>query len=545
MIRALAVGVVLLALAIRLYGVGFGLPALLDPDEPFFVSTAVHMLSDGTLNPHWFGHPGTLTFYAILIVAAGEFVTGLAFGWWGDAKAFGDAFYANPSLVMVPLRLFFVVCGVGCVALTMAIGQRIAKAHLAILAGAIIALSPLHVALSQIVRTDVMAGLFMLVAVYRSLDLLERDRLADVALAAFAVGLATMSKWPGASVMVVPIAAIAMRARATARPWRWVVARWGWLIGFTAIAIVAISPYLLVEWRTVLTNLSGETRAEHLGSNGHGFVGNLLWYVGMAMPAALGPLVLAVAAIGAATIAGRHHPASWLLIAASPILFVLLIATHPLIWERWVTPILPFIALFAALGITRTREWIGGRYGKPWGRAATAALTLAVLVPAAAMALARARERTNDTRVAATDWALRHLSPGTSVAIEWFGFQLLAHDGRILFPVGDRGCVDVRAEMTRQTDNRQVAPQRGGRSLITLGSVDAAARRSCDSDYALISQFDRYLAEGGDYPREIAAYRALVKGGRQVAMFRPVPGVRGGPIVRIIRRAPTAPAKQP
>lgn len=536
---------ILLALAIRFYGVGFGLPALLDPDEPFFVSTAVHMLSDGTLNPHWFGHPGTLTFYAILIVAAGEFATGLMLGWWGDARAFGDAFYANPSLVMVPLRLFFVVCGVGCVVLTMAIGKRIADTRIAILAGAIIALSPLHVALSQIVRTDIMAGLFMLVAVYRSLDLLERDRLADIALAAFAIGLATMSKWPGASVMVVPIVAIAMRARATARPWRWVATRWGWLIGLTAIAIVAISPYLLVEWRTLLVNLSGETRADHLGSNGHGFVGNLFWYVGTALPAALGPLVLPFAAIGTATIVAQHRPAPWLLVAASPMLFVLLIATHPLIWERWVTPVLPFVALLAALGITRTGEWIDRRYGEPWGRTVAAALMLAALVPAASIALAGARERTNDTRVAATDWALNHLPTGASVAIEWFGFQLLAHDGRILFPIGDRGCIDVRAEMTRQTDNRQIAPQRGGRSLITLGSVDAAARRSCDSDYALVSQFDRYLAEHDRYPREIAAYRALARGGQQVAAFRPVAGARGGPVVRIIRRAPAARAQRP
>lgn len=538
--RWAAVGVILIALAIRLHGVGFGLPALLDPDEPFFVSTAVHMLSDGTLNPHWFGHPGTLTFYAILVVAAGEFLIGLALGWWADAKAFGDAFYADPTLVMLPLRLFFVMCGVGCVTLTMAIGRRLGDWRAALLAGAIIALSPLHVSLSQIVRTDVMAGLFMLLTLHWSLSILERDRLADMALAAVGIGLATMSKWPGAAVVIVPVLAVAMRARATGQSWRWAVARWGSLIGFTAIAIVVISPYLLLEWRTLVVNLTGETRAEHLGANGHGFVGNLGWYAASVLPVALGPLVPILALVGTVAVAARRAAPGWLLVLAPPALFLVLIAVHPLVWERWVTPILPFLALLAALGILQLSDWIGTRRGA-WRSAAMAVLAAGALLPAAAMALAGARERTNDTRVAATTWALNHLQPGTSVAIEWFGFQLLAHDGRILFPVGDRGCVDVRAEMKRQTDNRQVAPQRSGRSLITLGSVAAAGQRSCDSDYALVSHYDRYLAEAGSYPREIAAYRALARGGEEVAVFRPVPGVSGGPVVRILRRARVAP----
>ena len=38
-------------------------PYFYDPDEPLFVIKAVELLTDGTLNPRWFGHPGTTTIY--------------------------------------------------------------------------------------------------------------------------------------------------------------------------------------------------------------------------------------------------------------------------------------------------------------------------------------------------------------------------------------------------------------------------------------------------------------------------------------------------
>ena len=60
--EALALWAILLAaLWLRLDGVGFGLPALNDPDEPLFMMTALEMLQKHSLDPGWFGHPGTIT----------------------------------------------------------------------------------------------------------------------------------------------------------------------------------------------------------------------------------------------------------------------------------------------------------------------------------------------------------------------------------------------------------------------------------------------------------------------------------------------------
>jgi hypothetical protein len=46
--------VVLAALLLRLWGIGFGLPYLCHPDKPNYVSIVQNMTKSGDLNPHRF-----------------------------------------------------------------------------------------------------------------------------------------------------------------------------------------------------------------------------------------------------------------------------------------------------------------------------------------------------------------------------------------------------------------------------------------------------------------------------------------------------------
>src|SRR5437868_6505920 len=73
----LALGAILgLAVVLRLYQIGFGLPGLYDPDEPLFIVMGAGLLTRGTLNPHWFGHPGSTTIYLTALIQALVFLTG-------------------------------------------------------------------------------------------------------------------------------------------------------------------------------------------------------------------------------------------------------------------------------------------------------------------------------------------------------------------------------------------------------------------------------------------------------------------------------------
>lgn len=49
--------VMAIAMALRLWGISFGLPYTYIPDEPGYVAVALKMLHTGDLNPHWFQVP--------------------------------------------------------------------------------------------------------------------------------------------------------------------------------------------------------------------------------------------------------------------------------------------------------------------------------------------------------------------------------------------------------------------------------------------------------------------------------------------------------
>ena len=72
-IPAIAWVVIGLALLLRLAGVAYGLPQQLDPDEILFVSAAGRMLTNGSLDPEWYGAPAS-TLIDVLALLYGGYV---------------------------------------------------------------------------------------------------------------------------------------------------------------------------------------------------------------------------------------------------------------------------------------------------------------------------------------------------------------------------------------------------------------------------------------------------------------------------------------
>ena len=78
--------ILLVAAAIRLHNIDFGLPSLWDDDEPFFLMFGLKLLKNQTLNPEWFGHPGTITIYLIALCTAAVYATGALIGEWSGTQ---------------------------------------------------------------------------------------------------------------------------------------------------------------------------------------------------------------------------------------------------------------------------------------------------------------------------------------------------------------------------------------------------------------------------------------------------------------------------
>lgn len=533
--RFLVVAVLLVAFALRLHGVDFGLPALNDPDEPLFMMTAFEMLAKGSFNPEWFGHPATTTLYGLALVMLGVAVVGIGSGRFADVEAFGKAAYLDPGLVWLPAREFIAVCGVICVLLVYRIGKRLAKENgggerMGLVAALFLAVNAVHIEYSQIIRTDVMATVFMLLATLSALAILREGRLRDYVLAGVFVGVACATKWPAALVGASAICAGFYRLRQGHREWSRLAA----LAIAAPVTLFVVSPYLLLDYQTVVYNLSHEARSFHPGSTGGGFLPNLVWYVTDPLLTSLGWAGLAIALVGMVWPLRRDWAVA---VLPGALIYLVSICAQALIWERWIVPLLPFAALAAARALFALGGLIRARFDRPlpWIEAVAA---LALIVPMLDAARISVTERTHDTRQAAGAWARAHIPAGRTILIEHAGFDLMQGGWQFRFPLGSAGCVDARAMLSGSIRYSEVEQRRTGSPIVDLGYVDPKLLPTCRADYAIVTHYDRYLAEPAHFGAEIESYRRVLAGGRERAVFRPVPGASSGPIVRIVELAP-------
>jgi len=529
--------VLLIAAAARIHGLAFGLPALYDPDEPLFVLNAVKLVHDRTLNPGWFGHPGTTTLYALAVVDMIVFGVGLLTGAWVDGASFGRAIYGNAALIWLPNRGFILLCGLLCVWLTYRVGRRLFGPGTGLIAALLLALDPLHVKYSQIIRTDVQATVFILLSVLAAIDIVRRGARSSYVIAGIWLGLAVATKWPS-GLAVITIAGGCLTRIADHPDERRV--QFGRLVlaGIVGLAaLIAASPFLVLDYPAVIRDLTAEGRPYHLGATGHGFARNAGWYLTTCLWPALGPIGL-VLAIGGMVIAARHN--RFFAVALVPFIgvYFVVISSQALIWDRWSVPLLPFLSLAAGVAAVTVYRAIRRRAGRIAPLAAGAAAVL-VAAPLVATTVARANERVHDTRRASTAWIRAHVPPGRRVLAEYLALDLLNRGWKMQFPVGDGGCVDVDANVNAHIDYAKIDRWRGKRPIIDLGTMNPATLPACLADYAVLVDYDRYLAEEDRfrYVQEIDNYRRLIASGSVVATIAPEAGVRGGPVVRIVRLA--------
>lgn len=529
-----ALAVVLLAsLALRLHGLNFGLPGLNDPDEMMFQMGAIRMLSGPTLNPGWFGHPATTTIYLLAVINICVFVGGWALGAWSGPDGFAHAAYFDPGVIILPGRLAIVVFALWSIWLTWRLGKELAGPRIGLVAAAVLAVNPVHIAYSQIVRSDMMAVCFMLLVMLASLRVARGGGRRDWILGALWLGLAIVTKWPFVVAALAMAGALALRVRRREESVAHAARR---LIGFGLLAGLLgllISPFILLDYPTLLLNLAGEAQPHHLGATGGPPLTNAWWYLSGPILASLG-LAGALATVPGLVLLARRREALAIVLPVMAVFFVLF-CFQRLVWERWALPLTPALSIAAALGLA----WIVGAVGRRLSAKARAAmigvLALAVVTPQVAQALVNARVRTHDTRQMATAWVNAHIKPGATILVEHQGFDLLQGPYEFLFPIGNAGCVNVREILSGKTQYDQIEEARDQRSNVDYGTLSPARRDTCGMDWAVLTQFDRYAAEREIFPDQYAAYIDLLRRGTIVATFAPVAGESGGPIVRVVR----------
>jgi hypothetical protein len=539
--RLFLAAIIILASVLSLRGIDFGLPALNDPDELMFELGAVRMLRDGTLNPGWFGHPATTTMYFLAIINALVFVFGHLLGFFGSAREFGEAIYANPSLIMLPGRVAMALFATGTVFLVWRLGKALFGQTGGLVAALLLAVNPIHITYAQVIRSDMMACFFMMLVLLTGVRIARDGKWRDYVAAAFWLAMVMATKWPFALCALSIAGAVGLRVLdAVQRGDRHVVRKEMLRLVFFGLMsigfLLIISPYLVLDFKTVVRNVAGEAQPFHLGATAGTPLYNLHWYLSKPVLQGFGVAGLCLVVVGLIGWGRRREVAAMLV--PLMIAWLLLISFQNLIWERWALPLMPILALCASPALAWLIFYARERFSGFVGGTFIAALLVGVCAPILVNAETALRVRTHDTRQIASQWALKHIPAGSTVLIEHFAFDLVNAPWGFRFPLAEAGCVDARAMLKGKIAYAEVDGARGARHNVDYGTMPESRRAECRFDYAILSQMDRYFAESGRFPVESKAYRDLVAQGQVVASFEPQPGQSGRWIVRIVRMNP-------
>jgi hypothetical protein len=408
-----------LAFGLRVFGLQYGLPAVYNPDEVAIMARALSF-AKGTLNPHNFLYP-TLYFYVLF----GWVGTYLGAVWLTGGVAtvadLQELYFTNPTGIYTAGRLLGAVCGTASVVAVYHLGQRLFDRRVGLAAAVFLAVAPLAVRDSHYVKHDIPATLAVVVALIAIVRIWPRAPEAgrlrnDVIVAGAACGVAFSTHYYCIFVALPLLWAIVQRWRVEG--WR-VVARHAVTAGIiSAVVFFALSPFLLVEpivaWRDITANRQIVVdRAVESGA-----FAPARRYAEMLWTDSMGRSVIALAAVGATWMAATA-PARAILIALFPLAFLAFIVnTAPA--SRYLNPVLPFAAIYAAWGLTRLADGF---------RAPRAALWVVVVAVAASPLTASVRTgsffRTDDTRTLARQYIEANIPAGATILVQPYSVPLV------------------------------------------------------------------------------------------------------------------------
>jgi dolichyl-phosphate-mannose-protein mannosyltransferase len=513
------------ALVLRLIGLRYGLPAVYNPDEVSIMSRAL-AFAKGDLNPHNFLYP-TFYFYVLFAWEGLTAVVAVATRGVTSFGGFQREFFLDPTRVFVAGRLLTALLGTATVLATGALGTRLGGRFCGVAAALLLAVAPLHVLNSHYVKHDVPVTLVIVLAYltyerfWRPPDESRGFRIQAEGslLAAAALTGVAFSTHYYTIFLAIPLAwAIVRRSRDT----RHAISRLAIALMISTAVFFLLSPFLLVEPGTALRDIRANRQivvdraVERLGylSSAARYADLLVWN-SIGIPA----VVLAIAGV----IAGIWRDVTrtaWLLAFTIPFL-LFIFGTYPA--SRYLVPVTPFIALFAALALQRL--WNVERSGR------VAVLLLTVAVGAAFIESLRADLfiRHTDTRTLALEYIDTHVPSGATILTQPYSVPLV--------PTADVLREAVRRsgrEMPKKTE-LQIAGEpypRPAYRLIYLGrGLDAdklylpydrlvgpdplAAARAEHVAFVVLKRYNE------SDPATLPFLTALAREGRRIAVFSP------------------------
>jgi hypothetical protein len=389
-------------LALRLTGIGYGLPAIYNSDEPHIVGLAVSF-GGGSLRPTFFKYP-TLWPYLLFFFYGLYFLVWSGFGILRHAADFAGLFAWNPTGFLLIGRVLSALIGLAAVwALAKAEARRRPGGWP--WAAALLACAPLMNEVSHAVRPDSLMLFFVSLTWFFSLKLYQEADRASHWAAGLCAGLAMSSQYTSLFICLAPATAHLL---SPGRPRRRCLAE---TVLAAVIGFLGASPFVALDFPNFWASM--RDLSDLVALDVWTLVGNSAQVLRNAWEFAGNWSLAGVAVVlGVIRLCKAELRFAAVLLVPTGVCILALCGNPEGSISRYTMSAFPGLALIAAEGL----DWLWGLWPGRWPRAALAA---AAILPGLLLSAQFDRELLlPDTRRLATEWVTKNVPQGSVVLLD-------------------------------------------------------------------------------------------------------------------------------
>lgn len=499
-------------------------PYALRVDEPVFSNRATEIAARRQWEPGWYGHPGTVVIYlqsvgiAISMILKGQ----------TELLLSGDFSYAQaPADTNLVGRIMIAAFALGIMFYLYRISRMFSGRMVAFAAVLLLISLSIYAGAVARYRTDIPQTFFMMMCFYHAL---RDDRGAfgwHRVLAAMAVALAMLCKWPGVLCAVLIVYASGFRLLSKQTTLLTEVRNLA-LSGVISIATAfVIAPRIFLEFKSLTLVQVARQNGVHLSHTSEGFSWAVWEYLTLIQSQItwLG-ILLVIPGLAMLFLPRYQKYGGAALIVVFYIVFISLLSKW---WVRWTIPVYPFLFVLMALGlhgIGDTVQRLLERRRSTKKLTSFAPLLLIGLLAGGFLTVNIVRlnpeleaTRNGDTRIDATRWVETNIPPKTRILLEKYTVELVPN-------VYDLWFVHKRREGLYKPKQRPEARffTSGRASISQMGMDKNILARLCEEkiEYVIANhvQTARYINEGG-FEDLVSVYAAFQKSATEIARFDP------------------------
>ena len=483
----------IIGLTLNLWGINFGLPFFMHPDESIYLPRALTILYSSDLNPYYFYNPPLLTYMYSLVMSL-YFVCGKLLGWFASMTDFQELYLSNITSFFVIARTINAVLGVGICLLVYQIGKKLFDKVSGLIASIFVCSSFLIVKDSHYAVNDISGTFFLILSFSYIVGIYTKGRLKDYVLSGLFAGMAVATKY-NMGIVLFPL----VLAHLLSRKERIVNKKFMWAVLSCLGGFVLFCPWIFLDYKAFWTDFANQSSMSmNTGLGGSTsfsymeYIFTLIWGYGF--------LPLCFFIIGSIHLWRGKRARKLLLIFCFPLSYFLLLGGIKLFYVRFAIPLIPYLCLLSACGIIAVVHRISYPHR-------VIVLVLVTLVSVSQGIIFSCKHNhlisKPDTRVLARDWISNNLPYGSKIVTEGYSPDLKVYCDR------DR--------LKENINNYQVENVWTDLPLMELNDY-----KEQGFEYVITSSYirDRYL----DSPSEYNFYITLEEKAEQVFYISPAHG---------------------